>query len=84
MAKGSKLSKTAANRLAVSATVTSSAMVHGPELAQALHAALFPDGPPKPDLTLKFMSALGSFLDRAAAEVESADLAHASELLDDE
>jgi hypothetical protein len=84
MARNSRLSKMAANRLAVSATVTSSATVHGGELAEALHTALFPDGPQKPDLTLKFLGALGGFLDRAAAEVEAADLAHASELLDDE
>ena len=84
MAKSSKLSKMAANRLAVTATVSSSAAVHGAELGEALHTVLFPDGPPRPDLTLKFLSGLGSLLDRAAAEVERTDLAHATELLDDE
>ena len=84
MATNSKLSKMAANRLAVSATVTSSAMVHGGEIASFLHPVLFPKGPVKPDLTVQFLDALGAVLDRAAAEVERADLAHASELLDDE
>lgn len=84
MAKSSKLSKMAANRLAVTATVSSSAAVHGAELAETLHAALFPDGPQRPELTQKFLSGLGGLLDRAAAEVERSDLAHAAELLDDE
>lgn len=84
MAKGSKLSKMAANRLAVSATVTSSAAVHGARLAKDLHAQLFPSGPAKPELTEKFVDALGRLLDRAAQEVQDADLAHSAELLDDE
>ncbi len=84
MAKSSKLSKMAANRLAVSATVTSSATVHGGEIAAALHGVLFPRGPAKPDLTVQLLDALSAALDRAAADVERADLAHASELLDDE
>lgn len=84
MATNSKLSKMAANRLAVSATVTSSATVHGSQIASLLHPVLFPRGPAKPDLTVQLLDALGGVLDRAAAEVERADLAHASELLDDE
>jgi len=84
MATNSKLSKMAANRLAVSATVTSSATVHGAEIAALLHPVLFPKGPAKPDVTAQLLDALGGVLDRAAAEVERADLAHASELLDDE
>jgi hypothetical protein len=84
MSTSSKLSKMAANRLAVSATVTSSATVHGGEIASLLHPVLFPKGPAKPDLTAQLLDALGGVLDRAAAEVERADLAHASELLDDE
>ena len=84
MAKSSKLSKLAASRLAVTTTVTSSAAIHGAQIADALHAKLFPDGPVKSDLTHKFIAALGGLLDRAALEVQEADLAHAAELLDDE
>ena len=83
MAKASKLSKLAASRLAVSATVTSSAVVHGPQVVAPLHAVLFPTGPAKPELTEKFLAALGDVLERAAKEVQDADLAHAAELLDD-
>lgn len=84
MAKGTKLSKMAANRLAVSATVTSSAAVHGAQLAKDLHAVLFPAGPVRPDVTEKFIDALGQLLDRAAQQVQEADLLHSAELLDDE
>ena len=84
MAKGSKLSKMAANRLAVSGAVLSSAEVHGAQLAKDLHATLFPAGPHKPELTEKFVDALGQLLDRAAQEVKDSDLAHSAELLDDE
>jgi len=84
MAKSSKLSKMAANRLAVTTTVVSSATVHGAEVAQTLHALLFPTGNAKPELTHKFMAALSQTLDRAALEVQEADLSHATELLDDE
>ena len=84
MAKGSKLSKMAANRLAVTATVTSSATVHGAEIAGALHQLLFPEGPHRSEATHKFLGGLGSYLDRAAAEVQAADLAHAAEMMDDE
>lgn len=84
MAKSSKLSKMAANRLAVTATVASSAQVHGAEVVTALHTALFPDGRERPELTRKFMEALGHLLARAATEVERTDLEHAIELLDDE
>jgi hypothetical protein len=84
MAKATKLSKMAASRLAVTATVTSSASVHGSQIAETLHAALFPEGPHKPELTQKFVEALGLYLDRAALEVQEADLRHAAELLDDE
>jgi hypothetical protein len=83
MAKGSKLSKMAASRLAVSATVTSSASVHGPQIVQTLHPALFPKSPHKSEITQQFVDALGNLLDRAALEVQQADLAHAAELLDD-
>ena len=83
MAKGSKLSKMAASRLAVSATVTSSASVHGPQIVQTLHPTLFPKSPHKSEITQQFVDALGSLLDRAALEVQQADLAHAAELLDD-
>ena len=84
MAKGSKLSKMAANRLAVTTTVTSSANVHGAELAAMLHQTLFPSGPLKPELTERLLEALSDALDRAAAQMQQADLAHAAELLDDE
>ncbi len=84
MSKRSKLSKMAANRLAVTATVTSSATVHGAEIADNLHHLLFPDGPQRTEVTHKFLSVLGSLLDRAAVEVQEADLAHAAEMLDDE
>jgi len=84
MSKGSKLSKMAANRLAVTATVTSSATVHGAEIADNLHRVLFPDGPQRTEATHKFLSVLGDLLDRAAVEVQEADLAHAAEMLDDE
>ena len=84
MAKGSKLSKMAANRLAVTTTVTSSANVHGAELAATLHQTLFPSGPVKPELTERLLEALSDALDRAAAQMQQADLAHAAELLDDE
>lgn len=84
MAKSSRLSKMAANRLAVTATVTSSAAVHGGEVADTLHALLFPEGPQRSELTHKFLRALGGALDRAALEVQEADLEHAAELLDDE
>nr|AGC72636.1 hypothetical protein [uncultured bacterium A1Q1_fos_565] len=83
MAKGSKLSKMAAGRLAISATVTSSATVHGPQIVEPLHAVLFPKGTAKPELTEKLLAALGDVLERAAKEVQDADLAHAAELLDD-
>lgn len=85
MARGSKrLSKMAANRLAVTTTVTSSASVHGAELAEALHKALFPSGREKVEITSKFLSALSSYLDRCAGVMQEADLAHSAELLDDE
>ena len=84
MAHGSKLSKMAANRLAVSAAVTSSFQVHGDELRDALHAQLFPDGSVKPEVTLRLLRALSDCLDRAAGEVQESDLAHAAELMDDE
>ena len=84
MAKSSKLSKMAANRLAVTATVASSVQVHGAEVVEALHTALFPGGRERPELTRKFLEGLGGLLTRAATEVERSDLAHAIELLDDE
>ncbi len=65
MAKSSKLSKLAASRLAVTTTVTSSAAIHGAQIADALHAKLFPDGPVKSDLTHKFIAVLGGLLDLA-------------------
>jgi hypothetical protein len=64
--------------------VTSSASVHGAEIADTLHQALFPDGPQRSESTRQFLSGLSGFLDRAAAEVQAADLAHAAEMLDDE
>lgn len=73
MAKGSKLSKMAANRLAVTTTVTSSANVHGAELAATLHQTLFPSGPVKPELTERLLEALSDALDRAAAQMQQAD-----------
>lgn len=84
MSKGSKLSKMAANRLAVTATVTSSATVHGGEIADTLHQLIFPEGPQRTEATHKFLSGLGNHLDRVAAEVQAADLAHAAEMMDDE
>lgn len=84
MAKASKLSKMAANRLAISATVTSSFQVHGNEIGSALHARLFPDGGVRSDTTLRMLEALSGCMERAASEVQAADLAHAAELLDDE
>lgn len=83
MARASKLSKMAASRLAVSSTVTSSVVVHGPQIVEPLHAVLFPKGSAKPELTEKLLVALGDALERAAKEVQDADLSHAAELLDD-
>jgi hypothetical protein len=80
----SNVSKMVADRISISGTVMSSLTVHGPEVAPALEALLFPQGAP-PDLTVAlFLQALHDALARNRDRIGAADLAHAAELADDD
>lgn len=79
-----KASKMTANRLTVSRTVHSSVQTHGSEVAEALTRALFPDGLPAKLTSARLLAAIGAVLERADAEVAATDLAHTTELADDE
>ena len=76
-------SKRVANRITVNNTVAASLRVHGAEVAPELQTVLWSGGrAPKLDVAL-LLSQLTALLDRAAAELADADLAHAAELADD-
>lgn len=79
-----KTSKMTANRLTVSRTVHSSVTTHGDEIADSLTAVLFPKGPPAKLTMAQVIAAIGEVLVRADSKVAAADLAHSTELADDE
>lgn len=79
-----KTSKMVANRLTVSRTVHSSVKANGEDVAEALTAVLFPDGPPSRLTMAKVLTAVGEVLVRADHGVAAADLAHVVELSDDD
>jgi hypothetical protein len=79
-----KTSKMVANRLSVSRTVHSSVATHGDDLAETLTAVLFPDGPPAKLTMARVLTAVGGVLTRADKAVAAADLAHVTELSDDD
>lgn len=77
------VSKIAADRIAITRTVTSSIEVHGAEVATALEQTLFPNGaPPNCDVRV-FLSALQAHVQRTADDVANKDKVHAIELADD-
>lgn len=79
-----KTSKMVANRLTVSRTVHSSVATHGDDIAAALTAVLFPAGVPAKLTVAKVLTAVGEVLARADKAVVAADLAHVTELADDD
>jgi hypothetical protein len=78
------ISKMVADRMAISATVESSLAVHGPEVASALEAILFPAGPPANLTVAAVLQAFHDALERNRDRLGSSDLAHAAELADDD
>lgn len=79
-----EVSKRVANCEAAARTVTSSAELHGPEVAAQLAQLLFPDGAPEPLTMAGLIQALGQSLERSTKALHEADIALANEIADDE
>ncbi len=79
----SDVSKAAANRMAITRTLTSAIEVHGSEMISALEVTLFPDGVPENCDIRVFLAALIAQAQRSIDDVVAKDRAHAVELADD-
>lgn len=79
-----KASRMVVDRVAITNTVLAAIDVHGPEIAPDLEKALFPTGTPKDLSVAALIAALGDLLKRRADTLVDADVAHATELADDD
>lgn len=79
-----KPSQMVADRLAITRTVTTAVAVHGPEVAKAVEAELFPGGAPQTLTIAGVLAALGAALQRRADNLVVKDRSHTLELADDD
>ncbi|TKC98450.1 hypothetical protein [Polyangium fumosum] len=79
-----KVSRMVADRVAITNTVVAAIQIHGPSVAPALDALLFPNGVP-PGMTMgHVVTALGQLLGRITTSLVEADQVHTNELADDD
>ncbi|MBK9260507.1 MAG: hypothetical protein IPM54_11835 [Polyangiaceae bacterium] len=79
-----KASRMVADRVAISNTVLAAVDNHGPKVAPALDALLFPNGVP-PNLNMAgVLTAIHQYLAKTTTTLVDADTAHAIELQDDD
>jgi hypothetical protein len=79
----SGVTKAVSDRVDISRTVLSSVETHGPDVANALTAILFPTGAPPSFTVPELLDALHGALTRAGDDIARADVGHATELADD-
>jgi hypothetical protein len=77
------VTKAVSDRLDLGRTVVSSVQTHGPDVAAALTAVLFPQGAPASFTVPELLAVLAGALTNAGDALAQADVAHAAELADD-